>query len=434
MKITKLILENFKGIFNRRELEIKPITVIIGANSSGKSSIIHSLAALSQSLKIPNNQKPFIFDDDQAYVHLGRFIDAIHSKDYKDSIVIGIKFSEIEVTVLELKEDNDEKNKDKNKNSYTPIRYKGDLDIEIKIKSTKKTQEIFLDNATYKLGNLTYEIMKSANGYTIASNKVKKTFPCKLTEAFLVDNFDLNIQLRKNNVDFSVFFAFNTIQNQVKEAILKILYLGPFRQPPSRKYSTRGSSPIEVGSMGESSVTLIANEFIQKRSREHIEEISKWLTTMGLAKKIDPSRVPGSDLFEVTIQLNDDEKFNIADLGYGFSQIIPVLAQCSFSKSESILLFEQPELHLHPLACGALAKIFIDTVKRKKSVVLLETHSEQLIYGFIRAIRDGELSATDFSFYKIDREGNETIPKKIEIIDADGSIDIYDNWKKHFSE
>ena len=90
MAIDHLIIENFKGIAERAEIEIKPITLIIGPNSSGKSSIIHALACLSQTAKLPNNTRHLILDDELADVHLGRFIDVIHSKSYQDQITLGI--------------------------------------------------------------------------------------------------------------------------------------------------------------------------------------------------------------------------------------------------------------------------------------------------------------------------------------------------------
>jgi AAA15 family ATPase/GTPase len=90
MPIDQLSIENFKGLGDKTDISIKPITIFIGANSSGKSSCIHALACLSQTLKITNNTRPLILDDDLAYVHLGRFIEVVHSKSYQDVISLGV--------------------------------------------------------------------------------------------------------------------------------------------------------------------------------------------------------------------------------------------------------------------------------------------------------------------------------------------------------
>lgn len=80
MAIKELIIENFKGLKSEKRFDIAPITLFVGANSSGKSSTIHSLAALSQTVKLGDRNRPIILDDENALVHLGRFIEVIHTK------------------------------------------------------------------------------------------------------------------------------------------------------------------------------------------------------------------------------------------------------------------------------------------------------------------------------------------------------------------
>ena len=93
MPITRLTIANFKGVDKRQQFTIKPITLFVGANSSGKSSCLHALACLAQTVKIPNNTEPIVLDDDSAHVHLGRFIEVIHSKSYQDEITLGVQVS-----------------------------------------------------------------------------------------------------------------------------------------------------------------------------------------------------------------------------------------------------------------------------------------------------------------------------------------------------
>jgi predicted ATPase len=64
MPIDKLIIANFKGIADRQEFEIRPITIFCGPNSSGKSSCIHALAAMAQTAKLSASQVPVVLDDE----------------------------------------------------------------------------------------------------------------------------------------------------------------------------------------------------------------------------------------------------------------------------------------------------------------------------------------------------------------------------------
>ena len=80
MPISALTAENFKGIADQSTFKIRPITIFVGANSSGKSSCIHALACLSQTIKLGDTSAPLVLDNENAQVHLGRFIEIVHSK------------------------------------------------------------------------------------------------------------------------------------------------------------------------------------------------------------------------------------------------------------------------------------------------------------------------------------------------------------------
>jgi predicted ATPase len=185
--------------------------------------------------------------------------------------------------------------------------------------------------------------------------------------------------------------------------------------------------------MGESTVTLLANEIVQTRSRKHINQIAKWLKQLTLAKDLDVTRLASSDMFDVSITLPDGSKFPLADLGYGLSQVLPVLTQCSFAEEESTLLFEQPEIHLHTLAARQLASVFIETAKGKNCHVIVETHSPELVKQFFQELKKGTLSKDDFVAYRVARvDGCSSIcPIAVEI--QDGEVDVYENWESGIS-
>lgn len=92
MAITHVSISNFKGISEKSEFEIRPITLFIGPNSSGKSSCIHAIASMAQTVKLASSKLPIVLDDEFAQVHLGRFIEVIHSKSYSDAIEIGLTY------------------------------------------------------------------------------------------------------------------------------------------------------------------------------------------------------------------------------------------------------------------------------------------------------------------------------------------------------
>lgn len=417
MGITQIYIENFKGVGTGNWIKIKPITIFIGANSSGKSTCVHAIACLSQTLKVPNNSTPLVLDDEFANVHLGRFIEVIHSKSYQDYISLGLKVSGVPLMMP------DEAGKTKHETSIVEV------EAKLKFKCSQRTQDVRLHNATIKVGDYEYTINDENNCYVAKCNKIKSTMKITLGPGFLIRTESL-FKLGRN--DFIHLFPLISAQAAISSELTKTLYLGPFRESPRRKYETRGASPVEVGPRGESAITMLANESLTKTKRHHIMQISGWLDKLGLANNVKIKRVGKSDLVDLQLSLSDGESFPIADLGYGLSQIMPVLTQCSFAQNGSTLLFEQPEIHLHTKSSKDLATVFIDTVKSKKSTIILETHSPDLVKQFMVELRNGNLSADDFILYKVFRDGSETHIREIEI-DIDNNFDVYENWESGIS-
>jgi AAA15 family ATPase/GTPase len=85
----------------------------------------------------------------------------------------------------------------------------------------------------------------------------------------------------------------------------------------------------------------------------------------------------------------------IADVGVGISQVVPVLFGCWQAMSErNGVHIQQPELHLHPKLQAQLADVFIKCVStpKKSGIFLLESHSEQLLLRLLRRIRESHMA------------------------------------------
>lgn len=346
MAFSSFSLSNFKGFSTKTTFDIKPLTIFLGPNSSGKSSFIHALATLSQTASVPNANVPLLLDHEYADVHLGRFIDVIHTKKYTDSISFELVFTNYKLEALTYI-----------KNSK-PV--SGKLTIDISYKSTLRTQEIFLNHLNMSIGDLRFEVrrVKNSQKYDIVNISEKRKFRAIFEKPFMIGFPEVDSQETVED-----FFRVREILSFLDKELQAIYYLGPFRQSPKRMYPFRGGAPDNVGPEGEMAIPMIANEYISSQSKIHTKQISKWLSDMGLAKDITLSRQGKSDLFNANLTLNDGKNFSIADLGYGLSQILPVLTQCTFAKKNSVLLFEQPEIHLHSIAARKLPSVFIETIK-----------------------------------------------------------------------
>jgi AAA15 family ATPase/GTPase len=422
MPLKSIFIENFRGISGGIDLPIRPITLFIGANSSGKSTIIHSLATLSQTVKLPNDSRPLILDDELGSVHLGRFIEVIHSKSYKDCISLGLHLDQVPIPIRKKKEFEIEN---------------FEVDIRLHYKSTTTTQKVYVEAAEYGIGQDRFEVKRKQGGikettaqYEVRKVNQKEVVIARMKGGFLLEESEFYKSIEHYEMWMPILMAQRAIYQQLEQTY----YLGPFRQPPLRQYPTRGASPIEVGAQGEATATLLANEVMRSRSRIHIVEISKWLHMLGIGKSLNVSRIAASDMFDLDVTLPDDQPFALADLGYGLSQVLPVLAQCSFAAEKSILLFEQPELHLHPLAVRPLASVFIDAMRKKQLTILAETHSPELIGQFVCELRNKTIKPEELVIYRVCRENKQTVIKPVEIVQEGEDFDVFELWKKGIAE
>lgn len=430
MPVTTLHVQNFRGIKDFNEIEIRPITIFVGPNSSGKSTCLHALACLSQTIKTVSDDRPIILDDETAHVHLGRFIEVIHTKSYQDTLRLGITIPTVEVHSIVLKEVDGEQ-------ILSPTSFVDDVTATYSFKCSKRTQEISIESFEVKSRSPILIGRKSGNEYSVQTmSGLKQSVPKNrlFAQGFLVNEDALILSLKSTSKDAlenlpSQFegVPVKSAQSAIQSALGSTLYLGPFRQPPARRYASRGAAPTEVGAMGESTITMLANETVQSRTRVHLSQVSEWLGALGVATAVDVSRIASSDLFNVSLTLPDNRKFPIADLGYGLSQVLPVLTQCSFAPEGSTLLFEQPELHVHPLAVKGLSQIFIETAKEKNAHICIETHSPELVRSFFNKVKNGHLNTDDLRVYRVMREDGQTTLKAIDV-DAYGDND--GTWAK----
>jgi predicted ATPase len=118
---------------------------------------------------------------------------------------------------------------------------------------------------------------------------------------------------------------------------------------------------------------------------------------------------------------------NLADVGYGVSQALPVVVQSVIGPSNGILLLQQPEVHLHPKAQAALGTFFAQLVASQQKQFIIETHSDYLVDRVRQEVAQGTLDPSDVALLffergergskvvriEIDRMGNlATAPKK----------------------
>jgi predicted ATPase len=176
------------------------------------------------------------------------------------------------------------------------------------------------------------------------------------------------------------------------QAITRSDVIGPFRTPPERRYPFGGFSSSRGGPRGEQAVNLLITEALLNphSARPLHNALSFWLKHLRLADSLDIRDLAKRlNLFEVDVSgAGRGTTANLADVGFGVSQVLPVLVQGLLMRRGGIYLVQQPEIHLHPDAQAGLADFFI-YLASYGVITIIETHSEYLLLRLRRRLAEG---------------------------------------------
>jgi predicted ATPase len=192
-------------------------------------------------------------------------------------------------------------------------------------------------------------------------------------------------------------------KTMLESAADKTVYLGPFRAPPQRFYRRQ---ELSVRHMDPEGGNLAM--FLYELSSAQLGAFSEFMfQNVGFRVRLETQ---GSNI-SILLEDGRGQSDNLIDMGYGFSQVLPVIAQCwaaasGFQPSEreplpSLIAIEQPELHLHPHYQAKLADMFVGTIQAARGAaletptLLVETHSEALVSRLGELVEGGKIASED---------------------------------------
>lgn len=227
-----------------------------------------------------------------------------------------------------------------------------------------------------------------------------------------------------------------------------VKYLGPLRDEPKPVYPLAGATdPKDIGFRGEHTaavlevhrntlVDYIPSRFIGAPDRSPKilsvplgEAVLDWLEYMGVASRVETID-KGKLGHELKVATHENEPLHdLTHVGVGVSQVLPILVLSLLADQGSTLIFEQPELHLHPRVQTRLADFFVSMTMLQKQCIV-ETHSEYLInrLRYRSAISDGDEVSRDVIMYFVEKEKGHSTYRPIRI----NRFGVIEDWPKGF--
>lgn len=426
MLFKSLALKNFK-CFEEVEVEFAPITLLTGANSSGKSSLIYSLLAMLQT-----EQFPLYLSPNGKYVNMGSFKEMVFRGDISKTIQIDMIA----------------------KNEYDMGYPFADIHFKTKWNSDKKSKLPYIYQFDAKIGNGKYEFKKISDGQYQFSYKFdhfwgndydQKFYETAINSSIFRKNFTKhnnllidNKSISINEITFNSFPEFkkfisdiDDFNTSLNDSILEYIedstnmldnwfnYLGSFRLPPERTYYQKAKAQEKVGVNGEGYIDQIIEW--EETNPEKFKELNEIMAELELIQSIQSEKMKGGR-FELTVKTKENStSASLTDVGFGISQFLPLIVADLQLPETSCLALSQPEIHLHPKIQALFGNYLAKQINKSGKQYIVETHSEYLLNRIRLLLVKGELRPEDVRVYYFENDGIKSVVHNVEFT-TDGQI------------
>jgi predicted ATPase len=407
--ITRITVGGVKSISQEKNLEIKPLTILAGANSSGKSSIIQPLLLLKQTLEATYDPGPLLLNGPNVkFTSTEQLLSRTHNEKTAKVFHVGITIAVGSAITTSFKQSTN-KGFDVEETTYS--------------ENDGKIFRLFMGMPQNEIQSV-YD----------RSNLGPGPFQIKADDATLEVVQDrcflkLNARLEDKNIFFWPIPLMKT-EKYLEDAIQRIIHLPGLRGNPARDYPVTAVGPTFPGPF-EAYVASIIERWQRDNDNERLEKLNTDLARLALTKKVVARRRNDTQIELVVnrfLQSDREDMVSIADVGLGVSQALPVIVALHTAMSGQFVYIEQPEIHLHPRAQSMMAEVLADAAIQGKRLIV-ETHSSLLLRGVQTLVAEGKLSPelVKLHWFRLLEDGS------TEITSADlDETGAYGDWPEDF--
>lgn len=439
MKRFEVRWKNFRGFRDTGWIKIKPVTILIGANATGKTSFLAPLLLLKQTIE--SSDPALSLKTIGGFFNAGTYKNLIFSHDSKKELSFAIRFRSINKL---------SKNKKiRPVGAYAPVEVSFDFtaplgsDAPLLKRYTVRDGygRIMVRRTRLKSGNFSVQSKNFSKSKSLLSKYIRQSPPERFlftAEAAFKQRIiketklgektkkgEKKLRLRISEPEDEYIRIVTYVNSHIKSLLQEISYLGPLSQHPRRMYELSGEVPQSVGCKGEYAPEIL----FRKRDTKLKETVDKWISRFDLGFRLNCNELT-EGAFNITLNRSKKSpKVNIADTGFGLSQILPLVVQGFYATKNSLIISEQPEIHLNPRLQTLLAELFCDVAARDVGS-LVETHSEHMLLTLRRLIAEKRIKESDVAVYYTEKKDDFTEIRSVPIT-KNGHIRIED-WPEGF--
>ena len=417
--LKELKLTNFRAFDEEVTLRVRPITVLIGRNSAGKSSIIKFLLMLQQSLG--TNAGDFLVSDGSR-VRLGEFSHLRNS--HRRLLALRFKLC---FETLDLPDQAQRAAIDALKRVrpfVDPFTEESRFEFTVPGPDHESEVQAAIPAEVLVEGRVSYS---RAGQFGIHRAIVQQGQTRLHEELGSLRNVDVRL------------LRFPSRSNQLEDTLRRVLadrYLEPIRYEiesfrhlePVREESTRviiaaSPPPNDVGQRGQFAMPhlqRLLDSHNQNYNHQQASFVREHLTNIaGVSDVQFSSGNRGYVAHAKAVNQSTGAESYLADFGFGVGQCLPIIVQGALTPKNHLLIVEQPEAQLHPSAQIEMGSFFAKLWTERQVYSLIETHSSQIILRLRRLIAKGELRAEDVSIAYL--HANDTGTPRIKNLDLDAN-------------
>jgi predicted ATPase len=392
--ITRIAVEGFKSISKKQSIEIAPLTILAGANSSGKSSIMQPLLMLKQTLESTFDPGPLLINGPNVkFTSSEQFLSKRGMKPRRLRVMVDTQAIKFALTLASGSETG--------------------LEVE------EETYEVVGSRLTLYPNMSSAELRHALHDF--------KPIKDLAHHEFLVSRNRFFLNLKEE--------SWRSITLEYPSPYIQtVIHVPGSRGKQSRTYPVASAGPNFPATFEYYVASVI--EAWQSGQSQQAEALNDDLRDLGLAERIEARR-----LTEVEIDLRVNRLSNgatrdmvsIADVGFGVSQTVPVLVALRVAEDGRFVYLEEPEIHLHPRAQVKLAEILANAAKRGVRVVA-ETHSTLLLTAIQTLVAKGELRPDLVKLHWFQRDPKTGVTKVTSTdLDENGAFSDGD-WPEDFDD